>query len=438
MKPTTQLRDYQRRAIDDVRAAHAEVRSVVLQLPTGAGKTRTSAEYMREEVAVGHRCIFLAGLDTLVGDTHARLVDAGIRAGFVQAGRPVDDEAPIQVCSWQTLRARGLRPRADRVIVDECHHSASSTLREILAAYPSAKLLGMTATAQRGDGQPLGDIFERLVAGPSVSELTERGYLVPCELRAPGRVVDGALGMDPVDAYETYTPDRRALVFASGREHAADIMRKLAQRGIPAGLMLGDTPRAERERIRDGIVRGRLRVLVNVAVAVEGWDCPEIEVVILARSFTVCGSFLQAIGRGLRPAANKTKCVVLDLKGAWETHGLPDERRVWSLEGTAVRREALSAMAKCPECWAVFKPARECPRCHAALGAESRIRRIKTRAEKLDAVSHLSQSERDAKYLQTLRWVAENRVRIRSLEGQRKWALDKFRARWNREPEVAA
>ena len=84
------------------------------------------------------------------------------------------------------------------------------------------------------------------------------------------------------------------------------------------------------------------------------------------------------------------------------------------------------------------KPARECPRCHAALGAESRIRRIKTRAEKLDAVSHLSQSERDAKYLQTLRWVAENRVRIRSLEGQRKWALDKFRARWNREPEVAA
>jgi DNA repair protein RadD len=431
-----QLRPYQSELVSRVETCFQQPDpAVVLQLGTGGGKTATASVILANEIALGRRAVFMAHLSDLIGDTHARLKSAGIRAGFVQAGRPSDPTAPIQVASLQTLHARGELPPADLVILDEAHRAMGPSVRAILEAYPRAKRLGLTATPQRGDGQPLGDLFKHLVSGPSNAWLTEQGFLVPCELRAPGRVVEGALAMCPVEAYRQYTPGRRAIVFASDLTHAKELATKFGPR---AALFVGDTDIQERENLRRAVVRGALDILVGVGVFVEGFDLPEIEVVILARSFSVCGSFLQAIGRGLRPAKGKTKCTVLDLKGAWQLHGLPDERRVWSLTGAAVKRiEKLAAMTKCPECWAVFRPARECPRCHVALGAEAHVRRVKTRAEKLEEQMHLPQHERDRKVLTQLRWVAAMRVRIRSTSGQETWALAQFRKRFNREPVAA-
>lgn len=428
------LRPYQSDLVEQVVAAFAaDVPSVCMQLSTGGGKTATAADILARANAKGYRSLFLAHLDELIGDTHARLRKAGIRAGFVQAGRPSDPEAPVQVASLQTLHSRGERPPAELVILDECHRAMGSSVRGILGGYPDASLLGLTATPQRGDGQPLGDVFKKLVQGPTMGWLTEQGYLVPCDLRAPGKPRPNALSMCPVDAYNEYTPGRRAIVFAANLEHAKQLVAKFGKR---SALFVGETKREERERLRLAVERGAIDILVGVGVFVEGFDLPSIEVVILARPFSVTGSFLQAIGRGLRPSKGKRVCVVLDLRGAWQMHGLPDERRQWLLDGDAVRRlEKLPAMARCPECCAVFRPTRRCPRCGAALGSEARVPRVLTRADKLEAVSDLPQAERDKRYLIRLAQIASRRQSSLTQRGVEQWALREFRRKFHRDPE---
>lgn len=433
------LRPYQRELVDDVRAAfRSGARSVLMQLGTGGGKTATAAEILARSVARGHRALFLAHLDSLIEDTHARLVAAGIPAGFVQAGRPSDSSAPVQVASLQTLHARGERPPADLVIDDECHRAMSASIRGVLDAYPKAKLLGLTATPQRGDGQPLGDIFEKMVCGPSNKWLVANGFLVPCDVLAPGGYRD-KLAADPVAAYLKHTPGRRAIVFAADKAEARAVVDAFEAKGVFAGLVVGETSRETRHELRERLRSGDLKVLVSVAVFQEGWDCPEVEVVILAKAFGVCAAFLQGIGRGLRPSPStgKTSCTVIDLRGAVYIHGLPDEDRIWSLEGKAVRRaETLTALTRCGECLAVFRPARECPRCGALCSkTATKIARSFTRDEQLVRFDSLAPEERDRRYLQRLEGVAQKRLRLppHRVAG---WAHAQFTKRFGRAPVI--
>lgn len=433
------LHAFQAELVGRLRAEYLRgARSVVMQLGTGGGKTATASEILRVAVERGRRAVFLAHLDALVEDTHARLTRASIAAGFVQAGRPSDPTAPVQVCSLATLHARGERPPADLVVLDECHRAMAATVRPILDAYPAARLLGLTATPQRGDGQPLGDVFERMVCGPSNRWLTANGYLVRCDVLAPGTYLEQGLSADPVDAYRAHVAGQRALVFAANLEHATDLARRFAAEGIAAATLTGDTPRAERQELRQRLEAGDLRVLVGVGVFIEGWDCPAVEAVILARAFTVTGSYLQAIGRGLRTSPGKKRCTVIDLRGAVNLHGLPDEDRAWSLEGAAVRRtEPMTALRRCTECLAVFRPAVACPRCGARAEAVARVPRTLTRAEKLERYSRMPQAERDARYLAQMQRIARDRCHMpeqRACE----WARRKFVEKFGREPEERA
>lgn len=436
-----QLRPYQEELVARVSAAFKEgAASVVMQLGTGGGKTATASELLGRATARGYPSVFIAHLDSLVGDTHERLVKANVPCGFVQAGRPSDPEAPVQVCSTDTLRVRGLRPPAKLVVVDECHRAMSESVSAILAAYPEAAILGLTATPQRGDGRPLGDRFERLICGPSNKWLTSNGFLVPCDLLAPGDFKEGKLAMDPVDAYEAYTPGQRGIVFASNKEHARTIARDFNARGITAATLVGETPRERRLELRAQLASGELKILVGVGVFLEGWDCPEVEVVILARALGVCGAFLQAIGRGLRPAhwSGKTRCTVIDLRGAVYVHGLPDEDRIWSIDGHAVRRaEKITALMRCRECLAVFRPCAHCPRCGAVMKGAPRIPRVLTRPERLASFSDLPQVVRDYRYLEQLERVARQRMRKSDIEAAQ-WALVQFKKRFGREPERGA
>lgn len=428
------LRPYQEQAVADIRASLHGARSAVLQMPTGAGKTATVSEVLRRVVERKHRAVFLTHLTELVEDTHERLRIAGVHAGFIQAGRPTDPTAPVQVCSLQTLHSRGERPPADFIVLDECHRAMGPTVRSILEAYPNAWLLGLTATPQRADGQPLGDVFDRLVIGPSVRDLTRDGYLVPCDLLAPAEYQEDGLALDPVDAYERFAPGKRAIVFASNVAHAEDVTKRFADRGIPAELVVGDTPASVRRSVRQRMTDGDLRVLVGVGVFIEGFDLPAAEVIILARAFGVTGSFLQAIGRGLRPSPStgKARCTVIDLRGAVNLHGLPDEDRVWSLDGEAVRRtETMAALRRCPECWAIARPSVSCPRCGASSKNTPKLPRNLNRAEVMQRVSDLSQTQRDERYLASLERMATSRMRMPEWRA-REWASAQFAKRFGR------
>lgn len=434
---TLDLRPYQVDLLDRSRAEFASgAHRVLIQLPTGGGKTRVFAEILRLCVARGYRGLFLAHLDSLLTDTIDRLAAAGIHAGLVQADRPSDPTAPVQVASLQTLHVRSTRPPADLVICDEAHRVMGPTVRAIVESYPQAHILGGTATPQRSDEQPLGDVFERLICGPSVRELTRLGHLVPCDLIAPPTFEERGLAMDPVDAYLRWAPGSRAIIFAANLAHAEDLAQRFVAAGVACGTFVEDTPRAERMRLRAELARGDIRVLLSVNALVEGFDVPEVETVILARSFTATGSFLQAIGRGLRtsPATGKTRCLVADLRGAVNLHGLPDEDRRWSLDGKAVvRTESLPSLRRCLECLAIFRPSAVCPRCGSAATKAPKLPRNLNRAEKLEMLSRLPQDQRDTHYMWSFRRVAAMRIRLQG-DAVEDWAVRMFRKRFGRDP----
>lgn len=433
------LRPYQLELVDKVRGHFAAgAASVLLQSGTGSGKTHTAAEILQRVIACGYRANFLAHLDTLIEDTHKRLVAAGVPAGFIQAGRPSDPAAPVQVCSLQTMHSRGERPPAQFLVLDECHRAQGATVRQILADYPNAALLGLTATPQRGDGKPLGDVFEQMVEGPSVRWLTAQGFLVPCDVLAPSTYQERGLAADPVDTYLDRTPGTRAIVFATNIPHARALTDRFIQMGVPAATVLGDTPRAERETVRARIEAGELLALVGVGVFIEGFDCPPVETIVLARAFGVTGPYLQSIGRGLRPspATGKKRCTVVDLRGAVNLHGLPDEDRRWSLAGNAVvRTEPLKALQRCAECLAIFRPSSVCPRCGELAVSSAKVPRTLKRAEKLESLAHLTQAQRDARYMNQMIVVAA-RCRVPSWRAK-DWAIAKFVKRFGRNPEAA-
>src|SRR5207237_1061352 len=149
------------------------------------------------------------------------------------------------------------------------------------------------------------------------------------------------------------------------------------------------------------------------------------------------GAYLQAIGRGLRPSTStgKTRCTVLDLRGSVHLHGLPDEDRVWSLDGAACRRtERLDALRRCSECLAIFRPAATCPRCGAPTGHAPVLPRVLSRAERLENITALPQHERDRRYIGQLERVARERLHL-SDGAARRWAHNRFVQRFGRTPD---
>ena len=288
--------------------------------PTGSGQDHRGFLHPSAlSIARGNRCLFLAGLyDAIIGDTHARLVSDGISAGYIQA------EAPRQSRTRRSRSAVSTRctparfyPPAEFIFLDEAHgaHRCDREGRRWRPTPRREKLLGGTATAQRGDGQPLGDIFERLVVGPSVAELTAQGHLVPAEVLSPPSPVDGGPGDGPGRGLPALRrqPARHLLLprhqGRGGRHSAAAVPGADDRRRDPSSrsrrsrglLTRGDI---RRDRVGGGHLGG---------LGLPGrprWPC--------SRAFCACGAYLQAVGRALRPSpeTGKTTALVLDLTGA--------------------------------------------------------------------------------------------------------------------------
>lgn len=358
----SRARPYQSAALANVDHEYeAGARRVVLVSPTGSGKGTMGVLHAEREIAAGRRVVWFAPRVELINDTSQRLDRLGLRHGVIWGdGERADPTAPAQVATIQTLMARGERPPADTLICDECHHITAESYREYIAAYPEARILGLTATPERSDGTALGNVFERMIVAAKVAELMAAGYLVPCDVIGPARRREH-LAMSPIEALAQYAAGRRTIVFGKSKAHARALAEELGGVCIDGGM--GADERAE------ALVRfaaGELRVLTNVYVLTEGWDCPEAEVCILARGCSSTAMYLQMIGRIMRPCAGKDRALLIDLFGCVHEHGLPDEDREFSLEGRAIRRAGkVPALQRCRECLALFRPGLLCPRCGA-------------------------------------------------------------------------
>lgn len=368
------LRDYQQRAVDDVRAQfRAGRRAPVLVMPTGAGKTQVAAYVIRSALERGNRVVFGAGRTELLDQTVDKLHNAGVTdVRVIQASRDSGNRsAEVVVASVQTLttpRWITRLPPAELVILDECHHGSAATWARLLNAYPNALRLGLTATPERADGKPLGDLFDCLVTGPSVRELTELGHLVPCVVFPPagGAKLDTAeIALDPVAAYQRHGNGERAIVFCISREHSRRVSEEFNAAGIMSAAIDGTMSRSLRKDTLHQFRAGRIRVLTSVGVLTEGWDDPGCSVAILVRGYGHPGLFIQCAGRILRPAPGKTTARLIDLVGSVWEHGTPDIDREYSLDGKAISGAVRDQIKQCRTCGAVFRTAARCPMCAA-------------------------------------------------------------------------
>jgi DNA repair protein RadD len=394
------LRDYQTRAIDAVRDAYRSgARAPLLVMATGAGKTVCFAAITHGAVARGRRVLILVHRRELIRQASAKLTHAGVDHGIIAAGFTPSDQQ-VQVASVQTLvrRLDVMHWAPDLIVIDEAHHAVAGSWSKTIAHWPQAYRLGVTATPVRRDGRGLGAMFDRLVLGPSVPELTARGFLSQAKIYAPSpkfetvnfRVRSGdyapedaaeqldrpTVTGDAIEHFQRLAAGRSAIAFCCTTAHAEHVAAQFNACGIRSHVLLGTTPVEVREQLIAELGAGTLRVLVSVDVISEGTDVPSVGAAILLRPTQSEGLYLQQVGRVLRPALGKDHALILDHVGNVHRHGFPDDIREWSLDDTRKRGRsggpAAPCVRTCPVCFAAFAPQPICPCCGAPCAPPAR------------------------------------------------------------------
>jgi superfamily II DNA or RNA helicase len=442
--------------IDEARAAYAQRhRAVLLCLATGGGKTITASTVVHGAAAKGNVTWWLTHRRELAAQASQTFHALGIPHGTVQAGHVSDPRALVQVASIQTIvRRLDELPAPDLMVFDESHHIGAAQWDTLFHRFPRARVLGLTATPWRLDGQGLGRWFGHMVAGPSAADLIANGSLSPYRLFAPatpdlsgvgttaGDYQRGALAKamdkpqivgDAIGHYTRLCPGKRAVAFAAGIENSQHIAAQFNAAGIPAEHVDGSMDAGMRDAAVDRFRRGETLVLSNADLFGEGFDVPAIEAAILLRPTKSLSLHLQQVGRALRPAPGKSEAIVLDHAGNSLIHGLPDDVREWSLDDREKRKRAVPSevpIKQCTECYFVYRPAPKCPQCGHV--AEVKAREIEVvegmlqEVQKVAAQRQRKMEERDCRTLDDWQRLARERgYKIG-------WAMVRWQARQRR------
>lgn len=354
----------------------AKRRRVLMQLATGGGKTATASRMIRNAVMRSTRVWFNVHRRELGAQVAKALAKEGIEYGLVMPGARANIDAPVQICSIPTLVNRLDRMAPPGLIVfDECHHVAAGSWSKIALAYPDAFQIGLSATPQRLDGAGLADYFDAMVCGPSVSWLIDNGYLCDFRLFSPNTIDRSKLGKlagefrsdqsslmmsDPkivgnvIDHYQQHAPNTRGLAFCTSVKTSQAYAARFTERAIPSVHIDGKTHDTVRDQIMRDFEAGHIRVLCNVDLFGEGYDCPALETVMLLRPTMSLAMYLQQVGRALRPADGKAYATILDHVGNSDFHGDPDIDRDWPLTSGKASKKAdeVPSPRVCPTCYA--------------------------------------------------------------------------------------
>jgi superfamily II DNA or RNA helicase len=408
------LRPHQERGVSELRQSLSSGhKRPMLQMPTGAGKTLTSAHIVAGALGKGKRVAFCVPRKTLVDQTVGEFEREGISAiGVMQAAHlRTDGRQPIQICSAQTL-ARRERPDVNLVIVDEAHEMHASVLRW-MAECPNIPFVGLSATPwARG----LGRHYDDLIVPTTTRELIDAGFLSDFVAFAPSdpdlsgvRTVAGDFQQDELaDAMDKaeITGDivrewlkrgenRPTIAFCVNRRHAKNVCERFLEAGVAAEYMDCDTPSGDDsydpdpagETRRDIFARfrtGQTTVICNVNVLTTGVDL-DVRCVVDAQPTKSRILFVQKIGRGLRTAEGKDKCVIIDHAGNHLRLGRVTDIHQAHLDdgkkrdGSEKKKERIELLPKlCPECEAVLAyKARECSACGAKIIAVTEVHEAK-------------------------------------------------------------
>jgi DNA repair protein RadD len=401
------LRPYQERGVEEVRQGFRDGhKSVLFQMPTGAGKTLSAGHILGSAAEKQNRGMFICNRIELVKQTCKAFDDLGMRYGLIVPGVRYRSAPLVHIASIDTLKGRIkageiLPPKL--AVWDECRGCGAAGWARVHAwmAEQGARQLGLDATPIRLDGKGLDQFFSHLVHGPAYSELMALGNLVPFECYAPSRpdmsgvkTIAGefdSAGTEEVmdkpsitgDIVTNYLQHRRglkALVFAVSRKHSEHLVMEFKAAGVRAVHLDGDTDAGVRTAALVAYRRGEIEVISNVGLFKAGLDVPGVRVIIMANPTQSLSDFLQICGRGSRPDPEdptKEVCYLDDHAGNIFRHGLPDEDRTWTLEGRKKGQKKAADVdtvnvRQCPSCYGVHAPAPTCKWCGHVYEIDSR------------------------------------------------------------------
>lgn len=342
-----ELRPYQQEAKDAIFDQWEKVDKTLLVLPTGCGKTIVFAKVTEECVRRGCRVLILAHR----GELLQQAADKIAKATKLGCATEKADETclgswfRITVGSVQTMMrekrlARFPEDYFDTIIIDEAHHCISDSYQRVLQHFPEAKILGVTATPDRGDMKNLGQVFDSLAYEYTLPKAIKEGYLspikaltIPLKLDLSGVGIqsgdfksgDIATALDPylqqiAEEMKNYCMDRKTVVFLPLVKTSQKFRDILNEQGFKAAEVNGESK--DRAEILDAFDRGEYNVLCNSMLLTEGWDCPSVDCIVVLRPTKVRSLYSQMVGRGTRLYPDKDHLLLLDFLWHTERHEL--------------------------------------------------------------------------------------------------------------------
>ncbi len=342
-----ELRPYQQEAKDAVFAQWEKVNKTLLVLPTGCGKTIVFAKVTEECVRRGSRVLILAHRGELLEQAADKIAKA------TQLGCATEKAEESCLGSWfritvgsvQTMMrekrlARFPEDYFDTIIIDEAHHCISDSYQRVLQHFPEAKILGVTATPDRGDMKNLGQVFDSLAYEYTLPKAIKEGYLspikaltIPLKLDLSGVGVQAgdfksgeiATALDPylqqiAEEMTNYCMDRKTVVFLPLVKTSQKFRDILNEKGFKAAEVNGESK--DRAEILAAFDRGEYNVLCNSMLLTEGWDCPSVDCIVVLRPTKVRSLYSQMVGRGTRLYPDKDHLLLLDFLWHTERHEL--------------------------------------------------------------------------------------------------------------------
>lgn len=363
------LRDYQQLAKQMIFSKWNAVDNILYQMPTGTGKTRLFTSIIRDISVWGlrrninYRILIIAHRSELIEQSSRSLdkyhIRHGILAGTMKDKR--DLTQAIQVASIQTITHPSNRClledlQFDFIIIDEAHHAVANSYQKLWEYCPDSKKLGVTATPWRMNNSGFAKIFDTYIPSMSIKDFISKGWLatyqyysIPTnseiiksiesirEFDIDGDYKNSAL-VEVFDTtkiraqlYNSYAKNaygKKGIIYSISREHSEHICAQYRSHNISIENIDSKTPSKTREDIIKAFKNGDIDIIVNVDIFSEGFDCPDIEFIQLARPTKSLVKYIQQVGRGLRKNGTK-QCIILDNVGMYSRFGLPDEDRDW-------------------------------------------------------------------------------------------------------------
>ena len=382
MKNDIQLYDYQEEMRGKIDAAFKSCQSVMVQMPTGTGKTYLLASVVYGEIErsdkasvwiVVHRRELVEQIeDTL--EKFGEMLNGKIKSDTYLPLLSENPRIKVMSIQWLSRHYEELEEQPSLIVVDEAHHAVAKTYAEVMNAYPEAKKLGVTATPCRLRKRGFTKLFDTLLMSWSTKRfiaagrlslydymsikadsedqrrilgLTQRGADGDFSLKEMSEKLDVRPSIERLcDTVLRYAADKKGITYAIDIAHAEHIAEEYRQHGINAVAISSKTAKEERHTNIDRFKEGEIQVLVNVDLFGEGFDCPDVEFIQLARPTLSLAKYLQQVGRGLRVFEGKKYCLILDNVGLYRLFGLPSDDRDWQamFEGTIAGKGDITQM----------------------------------------------------------------------------------------------